>query len=460
MKRKTITLVSIISVAVLLIVGVVILLLQPSKEPDNTPTPEESLPKIAEVFIEKTDAITEVTINSKDDLDLCILLYSCLEQTNADAINDERVIGALNKLNGYVASYNSLKLQEYESAKSEALVSAFIEVVSTLPKEELIMLGDLEKILIAENNYNSLSDSDKTRENVKAAKTILDSVRAKYDLISQYDQDAYNAHKFCVDVKSLPDIGELNIEHLVLIDTLEINYNNLTESHKASENVVSAKSVFDSYTAKVVELKASQKKAEDFIMAVFSLPTGGGLKWQDSTQKAAINDTISMYDNLSDFEKTIPGVSDSYEQLNVIKTTFDNLKEPYDIKKIETTNLCFYVPGVRKLQFVSGKDPITVLVNNYGLTEETIKDNVKIYLDVYIEAGAIVGNPLFSIDITENMNVTTADIEAKLSELKASGNEAVTSQGYSFTLHIESLNDQYASSEYSSFFCGMYMLVS
>ena len=42
-----------------------------------------------------------------------------------------------------------------------------------------------------------------------------------------------------------------------------------------------------------------------------------------------------------------------------------------------------------------------------------------------------------------------------LKEIRDAGNEAVITQGYTFTIHIESLNEQYASSEYSSFFSAM-----
>ena len=425
------------------------------KKPDPTPDPVEMLPSIVEQFIDKTEGIEEVSLNSKDDLDLCILLYSCIEETLGDVLDDEKVVSAKAKLDSYIKTYNELKLAKYESEKSQALILSFIEVVGNLPSIDLVMLEDLEKILVAESNYNSLSSSDKENTSVIAAKEVLDLVRSSYDAIAGLDEEGYKAHKFVVAVNNLPTINELSIEHISVFELLIADYESFNNENKTSEKVISAKQILDTYSPRILELKVSQKKAEDFIMAVFSLPTGGGLKWQNAEQRNAINSAFTEYESLTEFEKTISGVEDAYKQLNVIKNTFDNLKEPYDISKIKPTNLCFYVPGVQRLKFDAGKDPISVLKNDYGLTDDTIKDNVKIYLDVYIEGGAIAGSPLFSVDITEDQDVTLAEIIEMLKEIRDAGNEAVITQGYTFTIHIESLNEQYASSEYSSFFSAM-----
>ena len=75
---------------------------------------------------------------------------------------------------------------------------------------------------------------------------------------------------------------------------------------------------------------------------------------------------------------------------------------------------------------------------------------------MYIEAGAVAGSPLYSFDITEDYsNLDNAAYIKVLKELQAAGDERIFSgMGICFTLNIESLNDQYASSKYSSFMAG------
>ena len=77
-------------------------------------------------------------------------------------------------------------------------------------------------------------------------------------------------------------------------------------------------------------------------------------------------------------------------------------------------------------------------------------------LNMYIEAGAVVGSPLYSFDITEDWsNLDNAAYIKVLKELQAQGDERIVSgMGICFTLNIESLNDQYANSKYSGFMAG------
>ena len=419
----------------------------------NPEEPKESLPRLAEVFISEINEISIVTIESKDQLDLCLVLYSCLEETYIDALEDEQVVAAKSKLDTYITTYNELKEEAYNDNKNTSLIESFINAVLALPSKDLLKVEDLEKIIIAENSYKSLSSASLSNEEVVSKKAILEDIRTEYNALISMDADAYNAHKFVTSVMSLPAVEELELSNLADITAITLLYELLTSEHLGSEKVTAAKSLFDTYLEKAAMLQASQDKATAFIMAVFSLPTGSGLKYQNAEQRAEIEAAYSLYNELTEFEKTITGVSEAYEELNVVKAQFEALKEPYDISKVKPTHLClYYYDGPKKLTFTSGADPRSILIKDYGLTAENIKDNVKIYLDVYVEAGALPGSPLFSIEITENYNVTVNDIVQKLNELKAAGNETIKTQGYTFTIHIESLNDQYANSDYSSFF--------
>lgn len=438
----------------LLIVLLLILTLTSCKKnKDDVDKEPPVYPNIVEAFINNVEDIKTVTLESKDQLDLCILLYNCIDETYVDWLTNDLVISSKSSLDSYITEYNELKETDYNNKKNESLISSFITSVGMLPDIDYISIEDLDKIMIAENNYKALSVDAKNNSEVISAKSILDSIRTEYDAIINLDANSYNAHKFVVNVSKLPAVEELKITDLSIIDSLQALYESLTNEHLNKDDVVAAKGILDTYQSKANELRVSQEKATTFIMAVFSLPTGSGLKYQNAEQRAEINAAFGLYENLNEFEKTIYGVEEAFKELNVVKTQFESLKEPYDISKIKPTHLClYYYNGPKKLTFESGSDPYTILVNNYGLTKETIKDNVKIYLDVYIEGGAVKGSPLFSFDITEDYSVTVDQIIAKLRELKAAGNEAIKTQGYTFTIHIESLNDQYASSEYSNFF--------
>jgi hypothetical protein len=408
---------------------------------------------IVDDFIKNVNEIETVSLESKDKLNLCIMLYSCLEETAINELENEKVIAAKQKLDEYVTEYNTLSQKQESADKDASLILAFVSKVELLPTVDSVSLEDLAKILEAEAVYNALTQSIKENASVVAKKAILDSVRLEYDLVSNLDTDAYNAHRYIVEVNKLKPTNEITITDLSDIEKIVALYNSLTLEHKESEAVANAKAKLDTYETKINELKQNQAKATEFIMAVFSLPTGSALKYQNEEQRLKIDAAYTLYNALTDFEKTIVGVSDAYTEVNVIKATYENLKEPYDINKITPTNLClYYYDGPKKLTFASGKDPISVLINDYGLTKENIKDNVVIYLDLYIEGGAVKGSPLYSFDITDGYQVTVTDVYNKLIELRDAGNEAIKAQGYTFTIHIKSLNDEYADSEYSNFF--------
>ena len=441
------------SLNVVLILLLIITLVGCKNNKEDPEEPNDTLPRLAEVFVREVNKIGEVTLEKKNSLDLCIILYSCLEESNINLLENEEVVAAKTRLDIYINEYNELKEQEYTSNKNTSLIESFIDAVNNLPTKELLTIEHLEQIIIAENSYKNLSSELLTREEIIEKKVVLDIIRTEYETLMSMDSDSYNAHKFITSVMGLPLVDELEIAHLTLIESIDSLYLSLTTEHLSNEEVVNAKSLFDTYLDKALILKASQEKATTFIMAVFSLPTGSGLKYQNTEQLAEIEAAYTLYNGLSEFERTITGVSEAYAELNVVKAQFEALKEPYDISEVSPTHLClYYYDGVKKITFTTGKDPRSILIKNYGLTAENLKDNVRIYLDVYIEAGATKGSPLYSFDITENYDVTVNDIVNKLYELKAAGNEAIKTQGYTFTIHIESLNDQYASSEYSNFF--------
>lgn len=443
------------AINLVLILLVIVSCVSCGKKDNKEETPKEEMPRIVNVFIKKVDAIKEVTLSSKDDLDLCIMLYTCIEDTYLDLLEKPEIVNAKSSLDTKISKYNELKAKDYDDNKKQSLIKNFVDSVNNLPSIDMISLEDLSVILTAEKNYELLPEELKQNNDVIEANKKLVEIRTEYDIVTSFDPEAYNAHKFVVGVSKLPNKSDLTIQDITVFDELETLYNSLSSENKQLEKVVDAKATFDSYNDKVTELKNAKQNATDFIMKVFSLPNGSGLKWQNEAQRKEIDSAFTLYEKLTDFEKTIDGVDEAYKELNTIKNLFDSLKEPYDISKITPTNLCFYLPQVRELTFVNGADPYTVLKNNYGLTDETIKQNVKIFLDVYIEGGAIKGSPLFSFDITENYKITTDMVIAKLKELRDAGNEQITTKGYTFTIHIESLNDTYGNSEYSDFFSAM-----
>ena len=408
---------------------------------------------VVEEFINSVNEIDVVSLESKDKINLCIMLYNCILETAIDQLEAEEVISAKTKLDDFIVEYNMLSNNQSSADKDASLISAFVGKVELLPAFDSVSLEDLAKILEAEGVYDALPASIKSNSDVISAKAILDAVRLEYDVISNLDNDAYNAHRYVIEVNKLKPVNEITIEDLSNLEKIHTLYDSLTLEHKESEAVANAKAKFDTYNTKITELEQAQANATEFVMAVFSLPTGSALKYQNQEQKLKIEAAYALYNALTDFEKTIIGVADAYSELGVIKATFEALKEPYDINKIVPTNLClYYYDGPKKLTFANGKDPISVLIADYGLTKENIKDNVAIYLDLYIEGGAVKGSPLYSFDITDGYQVTVSDVYNKLIELRDAGNEAIKAQGYTFTIHIKSLNEEYGDSEYSNFF--------
>lgn len=424
----------------------------PSNDSSNESQPNmEEMPKLATDFLSNLAKVQSVTLESKDQLNLCLMLYKALEDYSSSLLLDERIVEGKELLDSYLNTYNQLKDEFEKNEEYHALANAFIQQMNALPSANLITLEDYDALLLAQKAYEQLTNEIQNLEEIKIAKEQLDQSFAQYEWISNMSQDEYQAYKFISSIALLPAIEELSISDITTIDEISTLYNNLSSANKNDEAIIQAYQKFSGYESRCNELKTSLAKAESFMTKAFSLPSSGALKYQNSEQQAQINQAFAAYDALTEEEKLIPGVADAYQELLAVKEAFDSLLEPYAISRLGYG----WNFQTGELVFTSGRDPITMLTTNYGLTTANLKDNVIVYLDLYFEAGAVVGNMLYSFDITENYKITVEDVKKVLIQLRDDGNaKAVSGAGYNFTLHIVSLNEQYANSEYTGFFGG------
>lgn len=411
----------------------------------------DSLPKLAADFLSNLSQINEVTLESKDQLNLCLMLYKALEEYSATLASREEIAAGKALLDTYFATYNQLK-DDFESKQEiQALADAFLEQMNAIPSADLITLEDYESLQSARKAYEQLNASLQALPTVQEAKEKLDMAFTQYEKISAMTQEEYQIYKFVSSVSLLPDLSVITVSDIESIESILALYNQLTADHKNLEEVKEAYETFAAYQMRCNELKLSLEHAEAFMTKAFSLPSSGSLKWQNSEQKSQIDQALAAYEALTEEEKQIPGVSDAYQELLSVKAAFESLLEPYAVSRLAYG----WNFQTGELIFTSGRDPISVLTSNYGLTTANLKENVIVYLDLYYEAGAVIGNMLYSFDITENYRITVSDVQRVLSQLRDEGNgKAISGAGYNFTIHIVSLNEQYASSEYTNFFGG------
>ena len=276
--------------------------------------------------------------------------------------------------------------------------------------------------------------------------------------------DEYAVVQFIASVNKLPSVEEMTILDVDNVTAAGNLFALLSSTNKANADVKAAKAILDTLVVRANQLRSIQANADAFIEMVWSLPSYDQLEWKNASQNSSITAAENAYKNLTDEEKTVTGVSSAYSQLQAVRTTFDSLKEPYDISKLSfsmpwgspTTIAPGQVNYTCKFTYTTGKDHITVLTQQYGIPRAELTQHVRVNLNMYIEAGATAGSPLYSFDITESWsNLDNTAYVKVLKELQANGDERIFSgMGICFTLNIESLNDQYASSKYSSFMAG------
>ena len=307
--------------------------------------------------------------------------------------------------------------------------------------------------------YNSLNDLAKSLDVVIKAKAKLDLLIERVNELNNMSDEEYAGELFIAMVYKLPSIIELTIEDIDLVNEVKAMYDELDSSIKEKDDVKLAKELLDGLLVRVNELKIIKEHTDAFMNLVYALPSYSELKWKNSAQDSQIKACEAAYESLTEEEKQVEGVIIAYNELQAIRKAFDALKEPYDITKISGyIDLGAYINGnyTSTFKYASGKDHITVLTTYYGIPKDELCNYVTVYLNIYIEAGAMVNNPLYSFDITENYSGYNINVYvAKLKELRAAGNDAVQSGiGYCFSYNIVSKNDQYADSEYSGLIGG------
>ena len=424
-----------------------------------TSTKPDSLPLEAKVFIDTVHVWIdeELTLEHKSLIDSAYILYNSLTEESKNLPLVIEVKSKLDKVKEeFLIIYHEYLSQKY----AEEAGYVFVEEVNKVKDVSLILKEDKEVIKQLNLMYENLSNDSKNLSFVITAKEKLDALNSKIEELENMSENEYVAYEFVARVNTLPSIEELTIDHIYLINEMKEQYENLDSSIKDNENVINAKAILDSLVVRIEELKIIKEHAEAFIDAVYRLPTFDKLKWKDSKQEEQIKACEDAYNALTKEEKAYPGVSSAYNELMATRNTFNSLKEPFDISKIDFSISLGSFNSAKnnynlRVNFTSGKDPISVLTGYYKIPRDKLRDYVTVYLNLYYEAGAVKSSPLYRYDITEDYNLTIDDFVKTLQELRAQGNEkAISGKGYNFTINIVSKCDEYASSDYSGFSVG------
>ncbi|MCH5180869.1 MAG: hypothetical protein J1F32_06625 [Erysipelotrichales bacterium] len=426
---------------------------------ENSSKPTENLPLEAKVFVDSVNAWIddELTLEHKNQIDSAYIIYNSLTTESKEL---SIVIETKAKLDAAKEEFLILYHDYLSQKEAEEAGYAFADEVNKMKDINLLLKDDKDDLEKLNWMYGFLSDTSKALTVVINAKAKLDSLNSKMEELGAMSDKEYLAYEFVTKVNLLPSISELTFSHIDLVNEINKKYEKLDNESKENENVQNAKVKLDSLIVRSEELKVIKAHAESFIDAVYRLPTFDKLKWKDSGQDNQIKACEIAYETLTEEEKAYPGVSSAYNELVATRQAFDNLKEPFDITKFgfsislgafnNTTNNYNL-----RVNFSSGKDPISVLTGYYNLPKDNLRDYAVVYLNMYYEAGAMKNDPLYRFDITDDYNLNINDFIAKLQELEAEGNpKAVSGKGYNFTINIESKCDLYASSDYSGFSVG------
>ena len=406
-------------------------------------TPE--IPLAATNFIKLVEQLDDVTLNSKDEINSAYYYYLGLN----DSIKEyDAVKNAYATLQTKIASYNELYEAEMNEQNDKKLIIAFGTAVSELGNASDIVLEDEDKIKQVLKMYENLSNNAKAKVTSDYAK--LQEIQNRYEYLKNLDSESYNKEIFVAKVNRLYEkISELTIDNKENIDSLKKQYSSFDQSVKNEENVMGAYNKLNELDNKMTLIIKDAETIEKFLDKVYALPTYDNLRYKDSAQAKQINECFDLYNSLSDDLKNKQSVIQAYQELTTIKNTFDNLIEPYDVNICGT--LSFYNNETNQTT------PIKKIMTRYNYDMETLKANMRVYLNFYIEGGAQAANPFYRLDITEKSTISAKEVREILTSLEGKeGYEKVTNgEHYCFSYRIESLNDTYGSSYYSDFFSRM-----
>ena len=405
-------------------------------------------------FIDKVNKYGNVTLESKDDLDLMLVMYLSITKANDELKNDDEVKQAKTKLDSLIETYNSLKSSNESTQMEEAYENRLIEFMNSNLKEvSSFLLEDYENLLTANYYYDSLPTNSKQKDQIKDLKETLDLLSNRYNELLALTNSQYNALVFVIKVNKL-DVATISYDDIDNIDSLNELYLQI-KTEDRTEDVVNANNKLKEANNITSTLKTYLEHADAFMKAAFSLPVSASLRYQDATQRKQINDALAMYDALNTEEKKITGVYEAYVEAMQVKETFESLKEPYSISLI-TAGWNFPNGEIT----YSSSNPVAALANKYGYNINEIDNYLTIRMDIYVEGGAVIkdnipkGNLIASINITkDNYHITTNDIKKILKEAFDNGDSrAFSGEHYCFTIQIVSLNDNYGNSYYQDFF--------
>ena len=427
-----------------------------SNSSENSSIIENVISIEVKVFIGQVNILynEEITLGHKSQIDAAYFLYNSL---NSEMKELSEVIEAKEKLDEIKDDFLDLYDDYLSSKEIEETADAFKKLVDSLGEVDSLVREDKKDIDKLLSLYNTFSSEVKENEVVQSSKEKLDLLNNRViELVNMSDEE-YDVILFIAMVNKLPSFDELTIYDIEVVQEVIAVYEELDDSTKESSEVIAAKEKLDLLSEKVNHLQQVKENADNFVKIVRDLPTFNELEWNNQNQNNAIKAAEEAYNNLTEEEKQISSVGNAYKELQAIRTSFDSLKEPYDINKINFAISLNHPQGSTNrsgaFTYTPGKDHITVLTNEYNIPRNELSKYVTVYLNIYIEGGAIPSQPLYSYDITEDYSGydCTRYVET-LKELRDNGNDKVKSGiGYTFTVNIVSLNDQYASSKYSGF---------
>ena len=408
------------------------------------------------VFIEQVTLLENesITLGHKSQIDGVYFLYNSLT-SEMKLLNE--VIAAKEKLDKIKEDFLYLYEEYLLSKEVEETADAFKQLVDSLGEVDALIREDKKDVDKLLDLYNTFSIEIKENEEVQSSKEKLDLLNNRIIELVNMSDDEYNVVLFISMVNKLPAVDELTIYDIDVVNEAITTYNELDDLVKDNSDVIAAKAKLDLLSERVSHLQQVKENADNFVNLVYDLPTFNELEWNDQNQNSAITAAENAYNSLTEEEKQVSSVANAYKELQAIRVAFDNLKEPYDIKKISFGISLNHPQGSLNrsgaFTYTPGKDHITILTNEYNIPRDELSKYVTVYLNIYIEGGAVPSQPLYSYDITEDYSGydCTRYVET-LKELRDNGNDKVKSGiGYTFTVNIVSLNEQYASSKYSGF---------
>ncbi len=415
------------------------------KDKEKDKEPEAPTSTIVLNFTSMVEKLDVITLDSKDALNSAHYYYLGL---NEEFKNDEKVKAAYQILQTKIDAYNTIYKAELEQANDQKLIIVFSDLMEEFGQPSDIILEDEVKINQAIEVYSGISETGKTQ--VSDAYTKLQALQARVEYLKGLEDQAYDKEIFIVKVnRAYQQLANMKIEDKETIDTLRNQYNNFSVAIKAENEIKAAYNKLVELETEMEIIAKEGPQIEAFLEKVYALPNYDNLRWNDATQRNQINECVTMYNSLSERQKSQISVDQAYQELMNIKTTFESLKEPYDVNVCGTLN--FYNNNTPQAT------PIQALMSRYQYDLDTLKTNMKVYLNFYIEGGAKPGSPFYQWDITDKETVSFDEVKAILADLSTNQNFEMVKNGehYCFAYRIVSLNEEYGNSYYSDFFSRM-----